>query len=215
VLEQRVGGVRVVDSEMLFIIDQHGRIVSQSGSFVPARTIQADTSISPEASLYRAASLCGIALVLPVTAETNDLPARKRTLFRSDEIGPGSEASLVYYPISRHELRLAYQVLIYPSAAGVESYQVIIDAENGNLLRRRSLTYGAGPRARVFTVENPELADREVIGLAGDDQTSPAGWVAAGSTVGNNARVLVNDDLKGGDPVRANGSGEFDFPLEL
>ena len=218
-LEQRAHGIRVFDSEMLFVIDREGRLVSESGSFVPGLeriAPPAAASLTAKEALLTAAAECGVIATAPLTETEDVLPARKRTVFESGDIDRQSETSLVYYPISREDVRLAYQVLLYPAKNVLDSYLVMLDANSGELLRRQSLACAFdAPRARVFTVENPQLADREVIHLAGDSAASPGGWTAGSVTEGNNSRVLFNPDLKGGAPVTANGSGEFDFPLDL
>ncbi|HEU4387986.1 MAG TPA: M36 family metallopeptidase, partial [Blastocatellia bacterium] len=219
VFEQRSHGIRVFDSEMMFIIDRQGRLVSESGSFVPQlerADLRSSAPLNPGEAFLRAASHCSLTCTSTLAETEQPLQARTRTVFSSDEIDPRSEASLVYYPVTSDDVRLGYQVLLYPATNVFDSYLVVLDATSGELLRRQSLACAFdAPRGRVFTVENPQLADREVIQLAGDSAASPQGWIAGRATEGNNARVLFNPDLKGGAPVSANGSGEFDFPLDL
>jgi hypothetical protein len=133
---------------------------------------------------------------------------------------PRSEASLVYYPITRDEISLAYQVLLYGIPSKLDSYLVLIDAHTGQLLRRDSLTYALDPpMGRVFTRENPMVsAERDMVSFAGDAVASPGGWVSTLSnirTAGNNASVYFNPDLRGGDTVKANDAGNFDFSIDL
>ncbi|HJQ24502.1 MAG TPA: M36 family metallopeptidase [Blastocatellia bacterium] len=218
-LEQRVGGVRVFDSEMLFVLDPARRLVAASGSFVPQlarRAPAAEPQMSAEDALRRAALLCGARLTAPITSTTERLPARARTVFASDEVDSRTEASLVYYPITRDDVRLAYQVMLYGVPSRTDAYLILIDARNGEALRRDALTLSfATPMARVFTDENPLDGDREMVMLAGDTSASPQGWVSADRTEGNNARVYFNPDLSGGNTVQLAANGTFDFPLDL
>jgi hypothetical protein len=217
-LEQRVNGLRVFDSEMLFILDGDRRVVSASGSFVPQlarRAPDAQPTLSAEDALDRAALVCGARLSAPVTSATEKLAGRERVVFASDEVDSRSEASLVYYPIARDEVRLVYQVLLYGVPSAVDAYLILIDAKTGEALRRDALTLSfAAPPGRVFTQESPMTSEREMVPMAGDATASPQGWVSANRTEGNNARVFFNPELNGGYMVEAV-NGAFDFPLDL
>lgn len=218
-LEQRANGIRVFDSEMLFVIDREGRLVSQSGGFLPGieRRAPAPTPrLSPVEALVRAAEACGAQLTSPVAAVRDDTPSRARVVFASDEIDLRTEAAVVYYPVTRDEIRLAYQVLLYGAPTYIDSYLILVDAQTGELLLREALTYAlSGARGRVFTGENPLVAQREMVSFAGRPEASPGGWVTGSTTEGNNTRVVFNADLSGGSPIRANENDDFDFPLDL
>jgi hypothetical protein len=219
-LEQRVNRLRVFDGEMLFILDRQGRVLSTSGSFIPAiarRAPDSQPAFMAEQALHRAAEICGAQLTAPVSARIENLSARERTTFASDEVDSRSEASLVYYPLTRDDVRLAYQVLLYGVPTMIDAYLILIDAKTGEALRRDSLTYAmAAPEGRVFSKENPVVAgNREMISFAGDANASPQGWVSNGRTEGNNATVLFNPELNGGTMIKANADGNFDFPLDL
>jgi Zn-dependent metalloprotease len=219
-LEQRVNNIRVFDSEMLFVFDRQGRIVSESGSFIPRIERHAPDpapALTAEQALRRAAGFCGENLKAPVTAVADSTPARARVVFSSEEVDSRSEASLVYYPVTRDEVRLAYQVLLYGVPSPLDSYLVLVDARTGEALRRESLTYAMdAPAGRVFVKENPIASgEREMVPLKGDLSISPQGWVSGTRTEGNNAQVVYNPDLKGGATVSANPDGNFDFPIDL
>jgi hypothetical protein len=218
-LEQRVNRIRVFGGDMLFIVDREGRLVSQSGSFVPdIESLALDQSPDLDAveAFSRAAAECGADLSADVSAVEETLPSRERVVFASSEVDGRSEASLVYYPLTARDMRLAYQVLLYGVPTALDSYLVLIDARTGRLLRRNSLTFGAG--GRVFTKENPVVSgDREMVTLAGDPAASPSGWVGGARLEGNNARVTYNPQAQqnGGEAIEAGGDGSFDFPLDL
>jgi Fungalysin metallopeptidase (M36) len=217
-LEQRVNGLRVFDAEMLFVLDGDRRIVAASGSFVPQlarRAPDAQPRLSAADALDRAALACGARLNGSVALTTERLAGRERVVFASDEVDSRSEASLVYYPITRDEVRLAYQVLLYGVPSAVDAYLILIDAQTGEALRRDALTMSFdAPAGRVFTKENPLTAEREMVLMAGDVTASPQGWISSDRTEGNNTRAYFNPDLTGGSTTRAVG-GAFDFPLDL
>ena len=218
-LEQRVDRIRVFDSEMLFILDHDGRVLSVSGSFIPhieRRAPAPSPLITSEQAFSRAAQICGVQLAAPLTATKESLPARERVVFSSEEVDSRSETSLVYYPITRDDVRLAFQVLLYGMPNAIDSYLILIDAKTGEALRRDWLTLAMdAPHGRVFAKESPALGDREMISFAGDQTASPLGWVGANRTEGNNARVFLNPTLSGGDTVQANADGNFDFAIDL
>ncbi|MEW6211468.1 MAG: M36 family metallopeptidase [Acidobacteriota bacterium] len=217
VLEQRAAGIRVFESDMMFVIDSQGRVLMQSGCFTPASAFPANRTpaLTAEQALGRAARICEIDIASPVSAETEELPSRERVIFSSDDLDSRTEASLVYFPLSRSEARLAWQVLLY-GASAIDSYLAVIDAQSGKALLRDSLTYSfAAPQGRVFTKENPPLSgDRQMVALEGDATASPEGWVANNRTEGNNCQTFYNPNLTGGETIQAVG-GNFDFPLDL
>jgi hypothetical protein len=219
-LEQRVKGVRVFGADMIFNLDRRGRILSESGSFIPGLELRAPDPaplLTAEEALSRSASLCGVGLTSEITATADQTPARERVLFSSEQVDGRSEASLVYYAITPDDVRLAYQVLLYGVPTALDSYLILVDAQTGQALRRDSLTYSMdAPVGRVFTKENPIVSgQRELVSFKGDATASPSTWVAGGETAGNNARVFFNPELTGGSMVKANSDGNFDFPIDL
>lgn len=219
VLEQRIGGIRVFDSEMMFVIDRKGRVLSQSGSFIPEASFQsltATASLTSQQALRRASEFCKMSLTSPLATALDNTEARQRVLISSAELASPTEVSLVYYPITRDEVRLAYQVLLYSRVKITDSYFVLIDAQTGRMLRREPLTKSMqAAQGRVFTKESPLLGDRELVTLSGDATASPEGWVTGNRTEGNNTQTIYNPSLSGGKPTKANSDGSFDFPLDL
>lgn len=220
VLEQQSGGIRVFDSEMLFIIDREGRLRSESGSFIPhveRFAVDPAPALTPEQALNLAINFCGADRTVNVVATTDNSRGHRRIVFSSEEVDPRSEASLVYYPLTREEVRLAYQVVIYGVPTKLDAYLMLVDARTGALLRRDSLTYALdAPAGRVFTKENPVIsANREMVPFKGDPTASPAGWVTTNRTAGNNAQVFFNPALTGGNTTNANPDGNFDFEIDL
>jgi fungalysin metallopeptidase (M36)/fungalysin/thermolysin propeptide len=219
-LEQRANGIRVFDSEMLFALDRDGRVLSQSGSFIPRlqrRAPNSDPALTAEQALRRAALICGARFDSPIAASREKLPARERFVFSSEEVDSRTEASLVYYPVTRDDVRLAWQVLLYGAPTAIDAYLILIDAKTGEPLRRDSLTYALkGPQGRVFTKENPIISgDREMVSFDGDPIASPEGWVSSNRAEGNNAIILFNPTINSGSPIQANADGNFDFPIDL
>ncbi len=222
-LEQRVNGIRVFDSDMVFVIDRKGQVLTESGSFIPEIEIHAPEPstavLAPEQALALAAASCGAQLKAPIRATLESTPARQRVVFSSEELDSRSEASVVYYAVSPADARVAFQVLLYGVPKMTDSYLVLVDALTGETLKRQRLTYEmANPEGRVFTKENPDVSGtRELVSFAGEALASPQGWVEQGRTSGNNVEVQFNPKAKskGGDVIEATSDGNFDFPLDL
>jgi Zn-dependent metalloprotease len=118
VFEQRANGIRVFDSEMMFIIDLDGQVRSESGSFIPkleSRVPSRVAALTPEDALDGAAKACGVRLTSRLSTVRDILPSRERVIFSSDEVDERTEASMIYYPVTRDDVRLAYHVALSPS----------------------------------------------------------------------------------------------------
>ena len=121
------------------MFDDERRLVSASGSFVPQlarRGLAVEPQLSAEDALHRAALVCGARLTAPVASTVERLAARERVIFASSEVNSRSEASLVYYPLTPDDVRLAYQVLLYGVPSPIDAYLVLLDAQTGEALRR-------------------------------------------------------------------------------
>lgn len=126
-------------------------------------------------------------------------------------------ARLVALP---HGPRLAWRVEIAERDDSQERWCVIVDARDGSVLERSPLTAHAAARGRVFPrgfpggAEMRDFVDGDVV----TDAASPAGWIDATDTIGNN--VSVWDDRAGDGTatsgLTAQGTGDpltFDFPV--
>jgi extracellular elastinolytic metalloproteinase len=130
-LAQTANGIAALDSGIRATVDDEGRLVSVSGSPLP--DLAAGAPSEPRLSAVDALTAAGA----PGRAEPLAPPegAQRRTSFAG-----GHTAHLTYVADSGHA-RLAWRLLVH--AGSSEVYDVLVDARDGRLLRRRNLVRSA------------------------------------------------------------------------
>jgi hypothetical protein len=134
VFAQTVGGIPAVDSGIVANVTADGRLINIGGSPLPG--LQPD-SLEPGLSAAAAvdAALDDLGATVPVAGSGREGGPRQRTTFAG-----GQTAKLVIFGDPAGS-RLAWRVTVHlPSGAG---FDTVVDAANGRVLRRRSLTSGA------------------------------------------------------------------------
>jgi hypothetical protein len=230
VWQQQVAGVPVFNALLIGHITSAGELACLSSEFIPSPAQAADPAMlalvqsgadlplsSPQA-LAAAVTNAGDRFAgAVVTAETDaDGVIRRQTFTASTGIKGEAQAELTWFPASRSQLKLCWQVLC-TSQWRDEMYLTLITADTGEILYRRNLTAessdsgGASVPAsrlaatyRVYTNASPEpllpglsapgtdqpaTVDRRLVTLtAMDDTASPDGWINDGDneTRGNN-----------------------------
>jgi VCBS repeat-containing protein len=250
VWQQQVAGVPVFDALLISHITQAGELACLSSEFIPAPAQAADPAML--AAVQSGADLPVPAQQALVTAVTNignvfdisDAVAqsdaagvtRQQTFTATDGIKGDAHAELTWFPASRTQLRLCWQVLFTSHWHG-EMYLTLVTADTGEILYRRNLTTESSVVTyRVFTNANPEpllpgwsvpssaqpsTAERGLVTLAAlDDTASPNGWIADGDneTRGNNVDAHLDrndDDIADLPRPTGNPSRVFDFALDL
>jgi Fungalysin metallopeptidase (M36) len=238
---QQWDGIPVFQSSLRIHVSPAGEIVELQFHLEKSR-IQSEratlsTSIPSEQAVRAAAS--GLEPELRELRINIVAPAqgsRHRTELR---FGPRADeviAQWVWFPVGA-ELRLAW-LFDAVSVDGETYYECVVDANNGALLYRHSITDsesiglvfdGASPQPSATPgvlppVPNPPaIVARKSVSFAGDPTASPQGWVGAmGETIGNN--VTAREDRRGDNEVtlgataRASTDGSnllFNFDLEL
>jgi hypothetical protein len=250
VWQQQVAGVPVFDALLIGHITSVGELACLSSEFIPAPAQVADPAMlalvqsgtdlplsSPQA-LAAAVTNAGDRFAgAVITAETDaDGVIRRQTFTASTGIKGDAQAELTWFPASRAQLKLCWQVLC-TSPWRDEMYLTLVTADTGEILYRRNLTAESQQATyRVYTNASPEplvpglsapgtaqpaTVDRGLVTLTAlDDTASPNGWIADGDneTRGNNvdAHLDRNDDDIADLPRPAgNPSRVFDFPLDL
>ncbi len=145
-------------------------------------------------------------------------------------------ARLVWLPLDRAKLRLAWEVFITTSRWR-ESYQVLVDAITGEILVRRSLNrYISDATFNVYTSDSPSpfspghqtpsssqppLTNRVLVTTSAvSPVASPNGWINDGDnqTLGNNIDARLDRNFDGqpdGPRPQGNPARVFDFALDL
>ena len=165
----------------------------------------------------------------------------KKQQFQADSISDTS-ASLTWVPLSNETAKLAWDVTIMSNARG-EMFRVLVDAENGGVLVRHSLTnYISDATFRVHAsnatkqprdsptpmspghatplTAQPAAVSSELVTLdALSVIASPAGWINDGDTqtLGNNVEAHTDTDANNSPdlPRPTSATRNFDFPINF
>ena len=250
VWQQQVAGVPVFDALLIGHITSAGELACLSSEFIPAPAQAADPAMaalvqsgadlplsSPQAIVAAVTNIGDRFAAGYMVAETDATGVtRQQTFSAPDGIKGNARAELAWFPASRSQLKLCWQVL-FTSPWRDEMYLTLVAADTGEILYRRNLTAESQEATyRVYTnaspapllpglsapgTAQPATVDRGLVTLTAlDDFASPNGWIADGDneTRGNNvdAHLDRNDDDIADLPRPAgNPSRVFDFPLDL
>lgn len=248
VWEQHVDDIPVYESVLVANLTKNDELIMMSSRFVvkpeqgiAARRRQAAKAqkapIAARQALEKAIGMLGEDV--PVNGIHQRVPPdgpRQRQRFKAGHLPDEAELALTWFPLDETDLRLAWIVEVTRSE-NAERFRALVDAENGEVLHFRKLTFDAAPATfRVFTKDSPSplspaypalttdqppLVERELVTFSAlNTNASPIGWIADNEnhTRGNN--VIAHLDRDGdnvpdlprpaGAPFRV-----FDFPLDL
>jgi len=218
VWEQQLDGIPVFEAVLYGHIGKNEELVSLCSQFLPAlaqaadagvpnrQFVQAFPSVSAQQAVAYAATNIGESLeAAGVTSK--DFQAEgtaKRQRFEANPLLGETIASLVWLPMNRQAMRLCWCVVLTGKTSG-EMFQVLVDAETGEVQVRHCWTFHANPVAyRIFPGESPSpfspgwstpntnqppTTNRVLITLpALSTNASPDGWITPGrsNTIGNN-----------------------------
>lgn len=236
--QQEVDGIIVYFAELRVNLTARGEVINTASGLIPSvsEAVNIKTpAISPEQALRIAAANIGIKLDdTPELKSGPEGPMQKRIYSKGEKFSDDIPVRLLYYPMSRTEVRLVWEVIV-GRRSDPNVYQIFIDAENGQMLYRVNLTDYQVPQWRVFTSDSPApmspgtatpdgtqpaVVSRQLITTNGDATASPPGWIPSGgtTTTGNNADAFIDTNDDGtpdgiNRPIAANRI--FDFPLDL
>jgi hypothetical protein len=250
VWEQQVDGIAVYESLFVGHLTRNGELINISSRFVPnpiqaasvgvpnRSALVANPTIAPAQAITRAAANINVSLAENAVSLNGSAEGSNKKQTANVESLLGSTAvQLVWLPMNPESMRLCWQVIL-GSVEPMGHFLILVDAETGEVLLRRSLTAHIGPATyNVFTSDSPSplspgpdnpspdqppVVEREMITLSAlDEGASPDGWIPDGqrTTSGNNAWVFLDRDFsETPDGPLPQGAGEdriFDFPLNL
>jgi extracellular elastinolytic metalloproteinase len=193
---QTAGGIPLFDNDLRASVTRDGRLLNVMGSPAPDVERPAGPALSPGAALAAALEDAGRPSALPPRALGSSRGPARETEFAGDH-----RAGLVLLYDGR-EARLAWHVTAHVD--GDEVYDVLVDAETGETLRRAQKVASADARVFDNYPGAPAGGTQELREL-------PAGWLAPGATKLNGpyARVWadLNDDNKANAGEEAVGAG--------
>jgi Zn-dependent metalloprotease len=209
---QTLNGIDVFDGQIKLTLTAAGEIVhAGADQVVPGLSLSTNPQLTVTQAVSAAMANAGVTATLPAPAV-----AEGKTTFRNprgERYSPIT-AELFIFPMDAAAARLAYRIFL--EADNDCWYEMLIDAQTGDLLLRHNL-YTHATQARVW-VQSPLDTDRQLV-------TFPDAWLPANATVttGNNvdAYLDANGDDKPDNTTtgplnngRASASNQiFDFPF--
>jgi streptogramin lyase/single-stranded DNA-binding protein len=157
---QTLDGVPVFEGQVKFTLSAAGEVIQVGcGEVMPGLNLSTKPALSPEQATETASASVG----------------GKGTLSGVPE--------LVIFPLDTSTARLAWRVFMDVESEG--SYEILVDAEDGNPLYRHNLYVNSG-QARVWK-QSPMQGSREMVTF--DDRELPPGVLV---TTGNNADAYID-----------------------
>ncbi len=185
-MQQEINGIEVFEGDYSFHFDRFGSLITASGELLPAaaRSVNfARPRLTANAALRRAAEFADVELTGEASVKTVAAGrALNQKLSLPAKFGRDIEAKLVYFPALNDQLRLAWEFELWLNETP-DVYQMVVDANSGELLYRRNLTsycfdgVGTEPGAVVtgsasVTAHIHQSAARSLL-LAAPFQTQP------------------------------------------
>ena len=213
---QTLNGIDVFNGQIKFTLSAAGEVIhAGTDEVIPELNLATKPRLSAEEAVSAAFAKTGLA----APALSAVALAQGKKGFRNPFGKPRGEpfspitAELAIFPMTAASARLAYRIFLEVDSESW--YELLIDAENGDLLFRHNLYVNA--QGRVW-LQSPMDADgRQVV-------TFPAGWMTDGTvTTGNNVDAYLdtngddkpdnisNDVLLNGRAFSA--TQVFDFPF--
>ena len=224
-LRQTHRDLPVYGAQLQIHVNRDGRVQSVNSSFLPRLATHAP-AIAPRVgareALGRAASHLGFEASPRILHREGSNPQRTTFLQLSDDFPELAEAELVWLPIRRGDVRLAWKLRV-PARDGEHSYEMTLDADSGQVWTRFDSRDGASYRVYKAPIESPihttPLPPSDARTLVNDPEdatASPLGWHDDGTTSftttqGNNVKAFID-----GSNQTDCGSGlSCDFSLDL
>jgi hypothetical protein len=233
VWEQELDDIPIFNAVLIGHITKRGELVNLSSLMVPLadqaadrgnpnrRALEANPVIPANQAVILAAANTGTVLTEQglergaARVESNEEEARRgraqqRQSFRAAAFRAPADARLVWFPLDRSTLRLAWEV-VFINQNDPEAYRVVVDAQSGEVLARISLVENAtaatyrvwtsdspspfSPGHSVPSTDQPPLVPRVLTNIVAlSTNASPSGWIPNGSdtTIGNNVDARLN-----------------------
>jgi|GEM_PF-1606757 len=232
--QQKYKDIEVFQATLQVNIDGLGQVINLAGDVFPGINISTSPGLSAGDALRLVVSSIDEELAgkfNPVLKRPAEGPQLK-TEFERGPLAEDIEARLTIFPLP-NGARLGWLFYLY-DRYGINLYEVIIDAIDGELLYRRNLT-SFNARGTVFSRSSPQpsatlgllppnpnpplLIDRAVVPFIGDAKASPEGWLGMSiETIGNN--VIAREDKAGDNEATLGATAsapdqDFTFPLQL
>ncbi len=250
VWHQHIDSIPVYESIFAAHVNSRGELMDVSSQFVPQANAAANRGTpnraahvkSPKQSIRKAMEIAAKAIGEPAeeftTITAKPEGAEQVQSFKIKPLPGEATARLVWFPLDRDTLRLAWQVELNRRQFS-ERFRVLVDVQDGEVLLWRKLTVDIGAVTyRVFTNDSPTpmrpgwpapnatqppLVSATLVTLAAvNTNASPLGWINDGEMIlrGNNIDASLDRDADNRPDlprvpasVDATGHRTFDYPL--
>ena len=209
-LGQRIDGIEVEGSGLVFLLDRAGTIVSVQGSLATGQPTALGKLDAVDA-LARAAELSGKKLgkAPRELGRRGDKLTFENTIAKDLSDPAALTAERVWYAAAKGK-RLIAAWATDVEISGTDWHRTVLDASSGAVLQRTNRSVHSGPQGTVYREQTPIAAGatRQVTPFMGLDGS----WVSGTVTAGNNVtayRDLANDNVLGYQP--SNADQHFDF----
>jgi Zn-dependent metalloprotease len=192
---QTIGGVKVFEGDVQVAVNRNGEVLSvREGFLVSGQQVALEPALDEAAGIAGAFGHAG-RTVLPSFAETSTRSSKSEKSAFANPLSPGYEEVLSELNVMRigDEARLAWHVF---AEVGVnEWYEILVDANNGELLYRRNL-YVFEAQGTVYTEHPTANPTRQLVSFVGDTTiNTAAGWMGTSTvTTGNNVEAYLDTD---------------------
>jgi len=163
--QQQIGGVDLLGAELRANVTRHGELVNVSSTMLPRPAGDFATSsiaLTPLAAIRGAAASIGTQITAdPKPVGSARGASRLRAWAGSPDFRSGTALTteLVYFPITRSDVRAGWKVVLPEIGVG-NTYEIVVDATDGRILSRRNETqFLVGGTQdltlRVYTKDSP------------------------------------------------------------
>jgi len=225
VFRQTVTGVPVYQAELKVSLRADNAVEGVAGTVYPALSVSPAARLSVVEAAGKAAAYAGPwkkkldaeaeAPASPAGSQWTRLGAQGHEVLATEPgpeevttLSPGGfrrevRASRVVFPLTASQGREAWQVYLMKSP--LESYRLVVDAEDGTLLNRTSLVKFAEPQGLVFPF-HPDAGPQEIRSFVGNPSASRKTFVT-----GTQTGLLGNNVIMGIGANDTSGSRHFEF----
>ncbi|HEV2801443.1 MAG TPA: M36 family metallopeptidase [Pyrinomonadaceae bacterium] len=190
---QTVDGLEVFEGDVQVVVNGQGEVLSVREGFLvsAAQSVASEPALDEAQGIARAFAHAGRE-VSPSFAETFARATKSDKSRFANPLSPDNEEVLSELNVMRvgDSARLAWHV--YADIGANEWYELLVDANSGELLYRRNL-YVFEAQGTVYT-ESPTVAGRQLLSFVGDTTiNTTAGWMGTSTvTTGNNVEAYLD-----------------------
>jgi Zn-dependent metalloprotease len=191
---QTIGGYKVFEGEVRVVVNKSGEVLSvREGFLVGNQKVRLKPTLNETQGIAKAFEHAG-RTVAPSFVETRLRSNKGDSSTFANPLDINNEEVLSELNVVRigDTARLAWHV--YADVGPDEWYEMLVDAQTGELLLRHNL-YVEAAQGTVYT-EDPDAGPRQLVSFVGDTTiNTTAGWMGTSTvTTGNNVEAYLDRD---------------------